>query len=344
MPLPDRHGDVASTLPTQRHTRGAWRRAAARATEREGVIARCELARYSVTSSQIWTALRTARMFRRARGVYVLGHEHLTPVARLHVALLRAGEGAVLSDRAAAYVWGLVRDLGGPVTVTVPTQRRPKRGLVQRRRRLDARREVKHRHGLPVTSVERTIADCAGTVPDPVLAAILAEAEYRGWLHAASVVRIRAAVRGRPGAAVLRRLLDAPDPGRGVPKSRLERRWAWFARDWRLPSYRRGAHVDIGGVELRESDVVFDGTPLRIVELDAFGTHERRRATFARDRRRDRRLMAHGALTMRVTDDDLRHHEAELAEDVFRFLGDTARADAIAAGTWRPRTRRRRSV
>lgn len=338
MPLADHRSDVSSTRSTKRHTRGAWRRAAARATEREGVIGARELERCGVSPSQIWTALRTARMFRRARGVYVLGHEHLTPAARLHVALLRAGDGAVLSDRAAAYVWGLVRHLGGPVTVTVPTQRRPKRGLVQRRRPLDARRDVTHRHGLPVTSVERTIADCAGTVPGPVLASIVAEAEYRGWLHAASVARIRAAVRGRPGAAALRRLLDVRDPGRGMPKSNLERRWARFARDWDLPPYRRGAHVDIGGTELRESDVVFDGTPLRIVELDAFGTHDRRREAFARDRRRDRRLMAHGALTMRVTDNDLRRHEVELAEDVFRFLGDAARADAIAAGTWRPRS------
>lgn len=333
---------VTDVLPAERpqgQVRGAWRRAAARATEREGVISRTELVRCGVTTSQVSTALRTGRMFRRARAVYVLGHEFMTRRARLFVALLRAGEGAVLSDRSAASAWGLL-PWEGPVTVTVPRQRRRKQGLVQHVRHLRARTDVTHRKGMPITNLVRTLADCAGTLPPTALEVLVAEADFKGVLHDDTVRAIRAAVAGRPGAKFLRRLLDDRDPALGQPKSWLEKRWARFARDWDLPPYVRGTHVDIGGMELRESDVVFAGRPLRIVELDAFSTHGRTKRAFTRDRRRDRRLLARGGLTMRVTEEDFTRHEAELAEDVFRFLGDDERADAIARGAWRPAARR----
>lgn len=330
--------DETVTQAPEGRIRGAWRRAAACATQAEGAISLAQLRDCGITESQVRTALRTGRLFRRGRGVYLLGHEFATQRAQVFLALLRAGPGAVLSDRSAASALGLL-SWQGPIHVTVPNDRRKQRGIVRHVRPLDRRRDVVHRHGWPVTTFVRTVVDCAATLPAPILEVLILEAGYRGMLSAQNVAAIRAAVARRPGARMLRRLLDAREPGRGRPKSWLERRWARFARDWDLPPYVRGAHIDIGGAELREGDVVFEGRPPRIVELDAFGTHERTRRTFERDRRRDRRLQARGTPTIRVTVADF-GDEAELAEDVFRFLGDGARADAIARGAWRPRTRR----
>jgi len=332
--------DETVTQQPERRIRGAWRRAAACATQAEGAISLAQLRECGITESQRRTALRTGRLFRRGRGVYLLGHEFATQRAKVFLALLRAGPGAVLSDRSAASAMGLL-SWQGPIHVTVPGDRRKQRGIVRHIRRLDRRREVVHRHDWPMTTFVRTVVDCAATLPAPVLEVLIAEAGYRGMLSRQNVAAIRASVARRPGAKALTRLLDAREPGRGKPKSWLEKRWARFARDWELPPYARGSHVDIGGMELRESDVVFDGRPLRIVELDAFGTHERTQDTFERDRRRDRRLLARGGLTMRVTESDFRD-EAELAEDVLRFVGHETRADAVARGTWRPRIRRSR--
>lgn len=308
------------------------------ATQAEGAISLAQLQECGLTGSQVRTALVTGRLFRRGRGVYLLGHEFATPRAKVYLALLRAGPGAVLSDRSAASAMGLLT-WQGPVHVTVPNDRRKQRGIVRHVRRLDRRREVVHRDGWDRTTFVRTVVDCAATLPPPVLEVLISEAGYRGMLSRANVAMIRATMARRRGARALRRLLDARDPGRGRPKSWLERRWARFARDWQLPPYVRGPYVDIGGEELRENDVVFDSRPLRIVELDAFSTHGRTEEAFERDRRRDRRLLAHGALTMRVTPGDF-DDEAELAEDVLRFLGRVERADAIAAGVWRPRRAR----
>ncbi len=275
--------------------------------------------------------------------MYLLGHEFATLRARLFLAVKGCGPGAVISHISAAAFWNLI-EWDGPLHVSVPTRRRRRRYAVLHRARLDPRTEVVHRRGFAVTTLARTIADCAGAVPEVLLRAIVDAADQQGKLSPRTVRAIRTAVEERPGAELLGSLLDARDPGRGVPKGWLEKRWAEFAKDWQLPPYTRGSLIDIGDLDLREMDVYFPPTadrPARIVELDGYSTHDRSKAAFTRDRRRDRRLAAAGIGTVRVTEPDFRN-QPELAEDVFRFLGDRERADAIARGDWRPSGARRR--
>ena len=52
------------------------------------------------------TALRTGRLHRVARGVYAVGWPQLTPKRRWMAAVLACGDGAVLSHRSAAALWG----------------------------------------------------------------------------------------------------------------------------------------------------------------------------------------------------------------------------------------------
>ena len=323
--------------------RGAWRRAATRATQCEGAISLPELRACGLTAEQVWHASRTGRLFRRHRGVYLLGHEFATLRAQMFLAVKGCGPGAVISHVSAAAFWNLI-EWDGLLHVTVPTRRRRRRFAVLHHARLDPRTEVVHRRGFAVTTLARTIADCAGSLPEVLLRAIVEAADQQGKLTPRAVRAIRAAVEGRPGAELLGALLDARDPGRGLPKSWLEKRWAQFAKEWQLPPYVRGSHIDIGDLDLREMDVYFPptpGRPARIVELDGYSTHDRSKAAFARDRRRDRRLAAAGIGTIRVTESDF-GDEAELAEDVLRFLGEDERADAVARGGWRPPATRSR--
>lgn len=321
----------------KRHLTGAWRRAAARATQCEGAIDLDELRACGLTAEQVWHATRTGRLFRRHRGVYLMGHEFATARARLFLRVKACGPRAVISHVSAAAFWGFL-EWDGRLHVTVPTRRRPRSFAVLHRRRLDPRTEVVHRRGFAVTPIGLTLADCACTLAEPLARAIVEQADQQQKLSPRTVRAARAAVAGRSGEELLNTLLDVRDPGRGRPKGWLEKRWARFAKEWELPPYARGSHIDIGGLDLREMDVYFPPTATRaarIFELDGYTTHDRSKAAFARDRRRDRRLVAAGIGTVRVTELDF-DDEPELAEDAFRFLGDHARADAIARGEWRP--------
>lgn len=84
-------------------------------------------------------------------------------------ALLTQRSGAVVSHQSAAILWGLPTPLSGPGRVMLtcgsgsgPT--RYSRGVVVEVAGLPAR-DVENRHGLPITSLARTVADCLRHLP-----------------------------------------------------------------------------------------------------------------------------------------------------------------------------------
>jgi very-short-patch-repair endonuclease len=97
-------------------------------------------------------------------------------------AVLASGEGAVLSHGAAAVLWGLLRPLGGPVDVTIPTQSgRGKRPGIRVHRCVSlASSLTTRRHGIPVTTVPRTIEDLRGTLPPRLVKRATRQAEFIG--------------------------------------------------------------------------------------------------------------------------------------------------------------------
>jgi hypothetical protein len=107
--------------------------------------------------------VRAADWQRIHRGVYAPFSGELTRDAQLWAALLRAGPGAVLSHQTAAELYGLIKQPGSPIHVTVPATANPAKcgripGLVVHRSRiLDATR---HPVLLPPrTRVEDTVLD-----------------------------------------------------------------------------------------------------------------------------------------------------------------------------------------
>ena len=72
-------------------------------------------------------------------------------------AVLAAGQGAVLSHEAAAKHWRIWRGRVDGIDVTVPGQRRGRKGVrVHRARTLDKRDVTVHR-GIPITTPARTL-------------------------------------------------------------------------------------------------------------------------------------------------------------------------------------------
>ena len=76
-------------------------------------------------------------------------------------AVLAFGDSAVLSHRSAAALWGLRGERGGLVDVTLPIKSRHVPGIRRHSSRVLAPDEITVEFGIPVTTVPRTIFDCA---------------------------------------------------------------------------------------------------------------------------------------------------------------------------------------
>lgn len=127
-----------------------------------GVVSRAQVRAAGITDDVVGARIRSGRWTRVYPGVYATFSGPLPPAARQWAALLRAGEGAMLSHHTAAEVAGLVDRPVARIHVTVPAARRVARipGVVVHR----SRRAGGVRHPAkqpPQTRVEETVLDLA---------------------------------------------------------------------------------------------------------------------------------------------------------------------------------------
>jgi hypothetical protein len=110
------------------------------------------------------------------RGIYAVGHARLSPESLEFAAVLAAGDGSTLFGRSAGHSWGLGARPAAP-SLSVPGRRRI--------RNLDVHRvtlapfETTWRHGLPVTTPGRTLADLATMTSEAELQEIVRRAGSR---------------------------------------------------------------------------------------------------------------------------------------------------------------------
>ncbi len=79
------------------------------ATRAHGVVTRSELLRAGVSREEIDGRLRSGALIAVFRGVYRVGHTAPSVEARYLAAVRACGEGALLSGRAAGWLWGLLK-------------------------------------------------------------------------------------------------------------------------------------------------------------------------------------------------------------------------------------------
>jgi very-short-patch-repair endonuclease len=218
-------------------------------------------------------------------------------------AVLACGPGALLSHTSAAALHGLLSTASPTVDVTIPRRAGLSRpGIsVHRSTSLDhaAFAEV---HGIPCTSVSRTLLDLAAIVNRRVLERVCDQAEVLRVLDWTAIGALLERAQGRPGIRRLRLVLDALDFSEGVTRSELERRFLALCRRADLPSPAVNQWLAMAGEEI-QVDFVWHRARV-IAETDGFRTHGTRRA-FERDRRRDRLLSLAGWTVVRFTWDDL---------------------------------------
>lgn len=284
------------------------------AARQHGVVSRRQLLDAGITDGAMERRLASGHLVRLHRGVYAVGHAQLRREGRWLAAVLAAGPGAALSHRSAAALHG-IRESGGASDVT-STRRVAVRGVVvHRTSRLDAG-DVTSRHGVPVTTLARTLVDLAGILTPQQLGKLLREADRAGRLSAATAceARERVARRRDEAARALRAALAEHEAlATSLTLSELEDRFLALLAAADVPRPR--TNHPVAGFKL---DAAWPDERLA-VELDGWAFH-RDRAAFQADRARDAALVRAGWRVVRFTHADVARRPAVVADTLRALL------------------------
>ena len=108
------------------------------AARQHGVLSIHQLRKAGLSDDAVLGRVRAGRLHRIHRGVCAVGHSGLTHEGRCMGAALACGEGAAVSHRSAAALWGLLPPAVGPVEVAISTKAGRRRRAGIRRHRLPA--------------------------------------------------------------------------------------------------------------------------------------------------------------------------------------------------------------
>jgi very-short-patch-repair endonuclease len=258
-------------------------RIAEHARRQHGAISIDQLRAAGLSDGAVSKRCRSGRLHRLHRGIYAVGHIAASIERRWMAAVLALGNGAVLSHRSAAELWGLLSAQGGPVDVSLPSRHgRPQRSGIRIHRPVSLEpAETTRRRGIPVTSPTRTIADLRRTVPSQESLRAIRQAEFLGL--------------------AIDPILE-PDRTR----SELERKFLQLCRRHLLP--QPAVNLSVGPFTV---DFCWVEQRL-IVETDGYRFHSGRVA-FEDDRARDLKLRALGYEVLRLSYRQVIDDSAEVA-------------------------------
>jgi very-short-patch-repair endonuclease len=238
-------------------------------------------------------------------------------------AVLACGRSALLSHQSAAELWEIRERRSGPIEVTLlGAAKRRNHGLVIHRRIVLSSVDRRARHGIPVTSPARTLADLALRLSEHELEAAINEADRLDLIDPGRLRRELEGMRGQDGVSALIRLIDRQVFR--LTDSELERIFLRLVRSSDLPipqtrAFVNGFRVDFFWPELG-----------LVVETDGLRYH-RTPAQQARDRRRDQVHTAAGLTTLRFTHSQIRFEPSDVGEVLFRVIDRLVRQRRLAA-------------
>ena len=173
---------------------------------------------------------------------------------------------------------------------------------VHRSRSLDAKDTTSH-HGIPITTVARTLLDLAATVSAHRLERALAQAERPRLYDHRALHDVLARANGHRGKAAL---ASAVTQEPQLTRSELEALFLTLARAAGLPPPLVNSTLDVPDRGRLDPDFHWPTHQL-IVETDGYDTH-RTRAAFQADRRRDAAPTAAGYTVLRFTNRHVTRH------------------------------------
>ncbi len=228
-------------------------------------------------------------------------------------AVLACGERAVASHGTAAALWEIHPEPEGPVDVTIIGGRARHAGIRTHRTHRLHPADATVVHGIPLTSVARTLLDIAADLVPRCLAGVLERAQIKRLITKHEIEATLDRSPRRAGSRDLRALIAE----RRFTRSEAERMLVKLLRAAKLP---RSAFNHV--VEGFEVDAVWRVERV-VLEFDSYEFHATR-AAFERDRRRDAILTRAGYLVLRTT-------WRELTEEPHALVARIAEALALAA-------------
>jgi very-short-patch-repair endonuclease len=161
------------------------------------------------TRREVEQRLHSGRLHHISHGIYAVGRRELTPHGRWMAAVLACGNGAILSHRSAAELWGIGYEERGRIDVTIRRRSRlERRGVKVHARASLAGRSLTRRHGIPVTNPVQTLIDLATELHPLRLERSVNEADKLDLVDPEALRRALTGHRGEPGVKKLATLLD----------------------------------------------------------------------------------------------------------------------------------------
>jgi very-short-patch-repair endonuclease len=283
------------------------------ADRQHGVVSREQLLAAGQTPRVIRRAVEAGRLRPVFRGVYAVGHLALRREGWWMAALLACGEGAALSHRTAAMVWGLQTGPTLPIDVATSTDHGRKHRQITTHRMLLAPLDALLRDNLRLTTPSRTIVDLATRLKGRALRDAVERAQDLRRFDPDDIRDTLARAPRRPGTRRLEDLITVMAPDKDNARSHLERMFLALTRKARLP--KPASNLEIAG---RSRDFAWPDQRL-VVETDGYRYHSSRQAK-RRDNRRDRQLTALGWRPVRFTYEEIAFEPAEVAKELVGLL------------------------
>lgn len=262
------------------------------AETQHGVVSVWQLAELGYSKGTLRHARKAGRLYRVHQGVYAVGHAALSRQGECLAAVLSCGDGALLSHRSAAWLWGLAPRFHAPIEATAASPRQTRTRIRVHSAEALTPDDRALSEGVPVTAVPRTLLDFAAVDPW-FLPRALDRAERYGLLDLIAIDALVSRSRGFRGVARLREALDVYRIS-GFTRSGLERRFLELVHDAGLP--RPSTNLFVAGYEL---DAYWPAERFA-VELDTYDYHGGH-AAFEADRLRQENLKMAGIEMTRIT-------------------------------------------
>lgn len=268
------------------------------------------------SKDQIFREASIGRLHRVHHGAYAVGHSALSRHGQCLAAVLSCGDGALLSHRSAAWLWGLTARWRPVIEVTAVGPKETRAAICVHSSRALRDDDRSAFEGIPVTAVPRTLLDFASVDPR-FLGPAVGGAQRRGLLDFIAIDNLLTRSRGFRGVARLRNALEiyrAPV----FTRSHLERRFLALVRRANLPL--PSMNFFVAGYEL---DAYWSAERFA-AELDTYDYHGDPVA-FEADRLRQEDLKLAGIEMTRITGARMDREPEVIAARLRRLLSQRRR-------------------
>ena len=153
------------------------------AEDQAGYFSLAQAREFGLRRNQIYRELKRGKFENANWGIYRFVQFPASRFEEIHVAVLSAGQHAVVGFQTALYVYDLSDIIPDEIHLILPpTSSRRRPGIRVHTTQLNPK-DVTHFEGLPITTVDRTIVDCAFThVDDEQIRIAIFQSPRRGMI------------------------------------------------------------------------------------------------------------------------------------------------------------------